>query len=600
MYKIKQHLIQPLHCVARARVMSTPRDRLAQLASTYGATISARRYVSSSIHVNKSSVRLAASAAVGRRVTWLDLYASDTRDGALDIVTISPALATEQGIIHESCLLCDNELGEESYYLEHDGFEHAQTLWPYPALGAFARHRVVHPEDGNDSRRDVVTALCNNGTDHDVYHSACLVRYAFTTFLDYNQRLRVCQSESSNTTRDTLRFDHMPEQFVWSLCKSLDTIAGRRNTTVTAYHDRLVTLGSVYTWAKQANLWIDQRISWSLTNARMPPGLIDAVYELRSLLLAPSSIANIDETALELAALNGRIDEVRYLVQRGADVRANNDHALRYAAQNGHIDVVRYLVEHGADVNAYDDVALRSATEDGHIDVVRYLVEHGANVRAGDDEALRAAAENGRIIVVRYLVEHGANVRAVDDEALRYAARLGHIDVVRYLVEHDADVNAMNDAALRGAARLGHIDVVRYLVEHGVNVHAEDDWALRYAAQNGHIDVVRYLVEHDANVHAEDDWALRYAAQNGHIDVVRYLVEHDADVHARDDEALQWAAEEGQIDVVRYLVEHGANINAVDLDEVNDDIRTYINGLQPNVKRARNRGQLALMSRLRI
>ena len=59
------------------------------------------------------------------------------------------------------------------------------------------------------------------------------------------------------------------------------------------------------------------------------------------------------------AAINGTLDEVKYLVEeKGADVKAVNldgSTPLHRASQNGHLDVVKYLVEKGADVKAADN-----------------------------------------------------------------------------------------------------------------------------------------------------------------------------------------------------------------------------------------------------
>ncbi len=69
---------------------------------------------------------------------------------------------------------------------------------------------------------------------------------------------------------------------------------------------------------------------------------------------------------------------VRYLVENGADVRANDDYAIKQASKNGHLEVVRYLVENGADVRAENDCAVKWAFEYGHSKIVSYLVEKGA------------------------------------------------------------------------------------------------------------------------------------------------------------------------------------------------------------------------------
>ena len=123
---------------------------------------------------------------------------------------------------------------------------------------------------------------------------------------------------------------------------------------------------------------------------------------------------------------------------------------LYIAAQNGHLEVVRFLVESGAnkDQGTADDGAtpLYIAAQNGHLEVVRFLLESGANKDQGtaDDGAtpLYIAAQNGHLEVVRFLVQSGANKdQCTTDNGvtpLFIADVNGHLEVVRCLVESGA------------------------------------------------------------------------------------------------------------------------------------------------------------------
>ncbi|MGB5860131.1 MAG: ankyrin repeat domain-containing protein, partial [Pseudomonas aeruginosa] len=65
------------------------------------------------------------------------------------------------------------------------------------------------------------------------------------------------------------------------------------------------------------------------------------------------------------AARVGNLEELRRLVQQGADLHTDDECALRLAASNGHFEVVKYLVEHRADIHTYRDQALRMAAGNG-------------------------------------------------------------------------------------------------------------------------------------------------------------------------------------------------------------------------------------------
>ena len=60
-------------------------------------------------------------------------------------------------------------------------------------------------------------------------------------------------------------------------------------------------------------------------------------------------------TSLHLAAKNGHLSVVEYLVNQKADINAkgeNNQTPLHYAAENDHLSVVEHLVNQKADINA--------------------------------------------------------------------------------------------------------------------------------------------------------------------------------------------------------------------------------------------------------
>ena len=106
-----------------------------------------------------------------------------------------------------------------------------------------------------------------------------------------------------------------------------------------------------------------------------------------------------------VAALNGHVEAVRFLLAAGADIDGRNWHgrtALIGAATNGKAGVVRVLLNKGSDVNAVDKKgrsAIFYALLGGHTGIVSMLEEAGANFeRARDDpramkELLRTVKE---------------------------------------------------------------------------------------------------------------------------------------------------------------------------------------------------------------
>jgi hypothetical protein len=88
---------------------------------------------------------------------------------------------------------------------------------------------------------------------------------------------------------------------------------------------------------------------------------------------------------------NDKIDVVKYLVEKGADLNprnsANQPMPLFYAALRGKLDFVKFLVRAGSDVNnkyPMNLTPLGVAEALGHKSVAKYLLTHGAH-RSEDD-----------------------------------------------------------------------------------------------------------------------------------------------------------------------------------------------------------------------
>lgn len=84
---------------------------------------------------------------------------------------------------------------------------------------------------------------------------------------------------------------------------------------------------------------------------------------------------------LWICACDGKLDYVKCLLNKGADVHKSDDRALRFASYNGHIDVVKVLLDHGANVHADDDYAMKYAKDNGHTKVVKLLKDHIAKLK---------------------------------------------------------------------------------------------------------------------------------------------------------------------------------------------------------------------------
>lgn len=172
-------------------------------------------------------------------------------------------------------------------------------------------------------------------------------------------------------------------------------------------------------------------------------------------------------SALSLAAsmTEDRTVIMESLLRHGADLSAREENgyqALDFAALEGCLENLRALLRHGADVNSTNAgrtwTPLGTAARQDRADVLELLVEHGADVEAKDPHHGRTplvvvAWNPDALASVQVLVEKGhANVNSADDSgrtALSVAALNDNTAIMRYLLEHtDADVDAVDDGGM--------------------------------------------------------------------------------------------------------------------------------------------------------
>ncbi|MCB1096737.1 MAG: ankyrin repeat domain-containing protein, partial [Verrucomicrobiae bacterium] len=142
---------------------------------------------------------------------------------------------------------------------------------------------------------------------------------------------------------------------------------------------------------------------------------------------------------LHVAAENGQVKVVEFLIGKGADVNgiANGRPPLHRAAEAGHLAVCEMLIEAGADVNAeckekgsphYGQSSLVAALANQRMEVVSLLLNRKADPNVG---FFTIVPENDS----RY---------AIRASALAIACRAGKPELTRQLIRAGADVNKIN------------------------------------------------------------------------------------------------------------------------------------------------------------
>ncbi|MDH5714115.1 MAG: ankyrin repeat domain-containing protein [Candidatus Aminicenantes bacterium] len=309
------------------------------------------------------------------------------------------------------------------------------------------------------------------------------------------------------------------------------------------------------------------------------PELIHALNERKS-------------TPLHIAASNGHLPVVAYLIDKGADVNARNQWdrtPLHYAASENYIQLAKLLLERGADVNGYETSSytpLHSAAESAHKEMVDLLIAEGADVnRKGNmGTPLHRGAYSGNTEVMKSIIDAGADINTTSHargwSPLHQAALSGWLDAARLLIEEGAELNTKGrfgntplQLGLLGGNREAEAVAV-LLLESGADGNTKaltGDTPLLTAVQKGFSKAVKLMLEKGADVQVLEKETnrtlLHIAAIKGYGIIADLLIRHGIDVRTKDvygKTALQYAAKHGNKSVAGLLTAAGAKAEEIE------------------------------------
>ncbi len=271
-------------------------------------------------------------------------------------------------------------------------------------------------------------------------------------------------------------------------------------------------------------------------------------------------------TAIERAASNGRMENVRILLAAGAEVRRAKD----IARSNGYFEIEELFEAPDIVERELLDERLRDAARDGDTELVEGLLLSGARIESlgyGRNSALNWAAQNGYEETVRLLLEYGAdpNVSGIPSNIVRD----NHIGIVKLLLASGADIDRQDPAGrtpLMVAAESGDFEMVTFLLGEGADPgieNREGHTALMFA-KNQHHDAI---VDRLRSAGAKSGTGRRMDSPLfGERDPerVRRLIAMGADVNARDSigrTILGASFQYRDHTIARILIEAGADVN---------------------------------------
>ena len=187
---------------------------------------------------------------------------------------------------------------------------------------------------------------------------------------------------------------------------------------------------------------------------------------------------------------------------------------LLQAAARGDLMEMKNHLKTATHINFRDydrRTALHVAASEGFLEVVTYLVEHGAKMHRSDrwgGSPLDDAQRHQQTEVIKYLRDHGATTGSMNQTTnLITAAFNGDLEEVQRLAQSLGTAEKLNlgdydkRTALHLAVGEGHTTIAEYLCKAGANVNAEDRWGgrpLDDAFRFKHTDCIHILEKYGA------------------------------------------------------------------------------------------------------
>jgi len=294
---------------------------------------------------------------------------------------------------------------------------------------------------------------------------------------------------------------------------------------------------------------------------------------------------NFARTALFYAARGGDPDNVRWLIERGANTElkdVNGDRPLEYGLRFDNKQLIRTFSEFGG-------TPLQSVVLVGRYDLLVELVLHSGNESfsvhdldpATGRSAAYEAAETGFIQILEFFIDQGTDLAHLDYAGLTVtaAAAVAHKEEsIRLLLDRGAEVDqrlANGFTALHVAAEAGCAPCLEVLLEYGASINATDNRGRTALHLVGSAPAAQVLMLNRAGVFPTGDLGLlptHMAAFDGRVEVLEAIfvwryggVEVVDSRSTEGDTPLHLAAAAGNLPSILLLLRWCASVDAVNL-----------------------------------
>ncbi len=293
-------------------------------------------------------------------------------------------------------------------------------------------------------------------------------------------------------------------------------------------------------------------------------------------------------TRLHHAVIDVSLEEIKSLLQQGADVHAKvekkdqsqkdnwENTPLHFAARHGRLDVVTLLLEKGCDPLEKDTLGNNS------IDIAGFaawqeifdILKQKANIKEEEENdyfcwTVFNLAEDGNLEKLKLHMGRGFNIHTIDAKGftlLHLAAGHGQLDTVKYLVKEGAEKEATTPDNLTPymlAYRNGWNEVTKFLESQGCSTDLGTTIFIWKKLANSLCAVSNGIYSHRANPSGRDaqgKTALHYLSEPSQVKQILELDQSLATVADQNGNTPLHLVQ--SVDVLDILCENGALLDA--------------------------------------
>ncbi|XP_030061512.1 ankyrin-3-like [Microcaecilia unicolor] len=287
-----------------------------------------------------------------------------------------------------------------------------------------------------------------------------------------------------------------------------------------------------------------------------------------------NAVNSHNETLLHVAASNGQVSVLDYLISKGAKLEIKDKNGrtpLHRASERGHVEAVRVLLSAGAKLYALDNesnMPLHLAAQNQHVDIVKMMLQDEIKKHQNRHNFLHMAALKDDSKLAQLLLRNGALVDAKDEKRLtplHYAISQGFEKTARVLLEAGASIDS---SIIDAAFNSNNHAIFSLLLQHSKGLSPDTMVSMLFKAVQANLHgIIMALIDRGTDMNAKNDMdytPLLLAVELGNTESAQALIEKGAHLDERLpnlNTALHLAVQAGVISTIKLLIEKGLNAN---------------------------------------